>query len=327
MGKIGVIKKVFEKFVPKIFIKILQYKSIYKPRMKDFGITPSFTPLFDTVYFEVRTKCNGRCEFCAASVKNDIRQDTMMPRETYDKVISQLNEINFSGRVAYHVNNDPLIFPHLLEFVVHARRELPNAWIQILTNGKSLSVMKAEDLVRAGINELTVNYYMKNTDEDFSPKLYQIRNEILPKYYNHDQIRESHGPSKDGAKVFRYNLIKRNISDVLTTRAGSSPNKGKKSTQPRGFCEFPFTQFNITTDGRVSKCCAEFYFADSMGNVNEESIIDIWKGEKFSHIRRCLLKGRRKALENCKNCDEYGVRRPYIRSRIGKYIYSITEKN
>lgn len=326
MGKTGIAKKAFEMFAPRFVIKILQYLTIYRPRIKELGITRFFNPLFQVVYFEVRTRCNGRCEFCAASVQNDTRKDTLMSRETYDKVISQLKGINFSGRVAYHVNNDPLIFPHLLEFVDHARRELPKAWIQILTNGKNLTEREAENLVQAGINEITVNYYTNDLDKDFPIRFHEIRNEILPKYYDHHQIKEGHGPTKDGTKVIRFNLIKRNVSDVLTSRAGSAPNKKHKSNKPMGFCEFPFTQFNITADGRVSKCCAEFFFSDPMGNVNEEKIIDIWEGERFNHFRKYLFKGKRGVLEHCKNCDEFGIRLPFIRSKIGRYIYSFTNK-
>ena len=314
-------------FAPRFAIKILQYLTIYRPRIKELGITRSFNPLFKAVYFEVRTRCNGRCEFCAASIQNDTRGDTMMPRETYDKVISQLKEINFSGRVTYHVNNDPLIFPHLVDFVDHARRELPHAWIQILTNGRILTVKKAENLIQAGINELSINYYMNDLDKDFPIKFYKIRYEVLPRYFNNNQIKEGHGPIRGEEREFKFNLIKRNISDILTNRAGSAPNKKQKTSKPRGFCDFPFNQFNITTDGRVSKCCAEFFFSDPMGNVNEEKILDIWEGEKFKHIRKYLLKGKRYVLEHCKNCDAYGVGRPYLRSRVSKYIYSITEKS
>jgi len=325
IGMISIIKKTFEMFTPRFVLKILQYLTIYRPRMKELGITQSFIPLFKAVYFEVRTKCNNRCEFCAASIQNDTRRDNMMSRETYDNVISQLKEINFSGRVAYHVNNDPLLFPHLLEFVDYARRELPNAWIQILTNGLKLSVRKAEDLVRAGINELTINYYMQDNDKNIPTKFYKIRHEILPEFFNPHQIKEGHGPSRDEDKVFRFNLIKRNISDVLTSRAGTAPNKKKKSAKPRGFCAYPFTQFNITANGTVNKCCADFFFSDPMGNVNKEKILDIWKGKRFSQVRKLLFKGNRNANEQCQNCDEYGLWRLYIHSRIGKYIYSITK--
>jgi radical SAM protein with 4Fe4S-binding SPASM domain len=77
----------------------------------------------------------------------------------------------------------------------------------------------------------------------------------------------------------------------------------------RGFCEYPWTQFNITADGRVSKCCADFYFSDPMGDINNDSIMSIWHGERLEKVRRLLLKGNRDAIETCRKCDFYGVRR------------------
>ncbi|MFC2166914.1 SPASM domain-containing protein [Acidobacteriota bacterium] len=291
--------------------------------MKELGISRSTTPLFNVVYFEVRTKCNGGCEFCAASIQNDTRKDTLMPRKTFDLVISQLKEINYSGRIAYHVNNDPIIFPYLEEFICHTRKELPNSWIQILTNGIALSVKKADKLVHSGIDELTINYYMNDLGLNLHEKFERIRNEVLPKYYHPEQIKEGHGPDNHGEKIFRYNVNKSDIAKIKTSRAGTAPNKPHKSTGLRGFCEYPFHQFNITTDGRVSRCCAEFFFADPMGNVNHESLMEIWEGEKFNSIRKHLIKGKRSSLRYCKDCDFYGVRR--ITSKVGEYIYRITE--
>jgi radical SAM protein with 4Fe4S-binding SPASM domain len=247
----------------------------------------------------------------------------MMPRELYRKVIDELQAIQFSGRIAYHVNNEPLIFPDLDEFVTYARQHLPMAWIQILTNGKALTRSKAEQLLGASINELSINNYSDDFSEKLQRSIDDIRTQALPMFYNEDQIKTGHGPDKANPRVFRFNVFYRDATAVLTSRAGTAPNKAAKSSAPRGFCEYPFTQFNITTDGRVSKCCADFYFSDPMGNVKEENILAIWKGQKFQKTRQWLLQGDRDAMETCKHCDFYGVRHVY--STMAKQLYAYTQ--
>lgn len=313
---------IVQKFIPMSMMKFLQNKIIYGPRIKHLGINEFNTPLFNTVFFEVRTRCNGNCPFCAASVQNETREDISMPMELHKKVINELKTLGFSGRIAYHVNNDPLLFPQLPEFVKYARSNLPNAWIQILTNGKALTLKKTENLLNAGINELSINCYNDNFSAELPKPIQNIRDDLLPRFYKPGQIRTGYGPESN-EHIFRFNVTRRKISDILTSRAGTSPNKKEKSKMPRGFCEYPFTQFNITADGKVNKCCADFYFLDVMGNLNEESVMEIWKGEKFNNVRRTLLQGNRGAIETCKKCDYYGSRR--FNSSMAKFLYIITK--
>ena len=146
---------------------------------------------------------------------------------------------------------------------------------------------------------------------------------MLPRFHKPEQITPGHGPRDYGSKdIFRFNVFPRKATEILTSRAGTSPNKKEKSTSPRLFCEYPLTQFNITADGRVSKCCADFYFSDPMGNVNERSVMDIWTGDKFDNVRHSLLQGNRDAIETCRKCNFYGVKK--LLSNIGRFLYAIT---
>ncbi len=318
-------KQIVQQVFPESIIRFVQNKAIYAPRVKhlNLGAVEGQTPLFDSVFFEVRTRCNGTCSFCPASVQNDTREDRNMSKELYERIIKELKSIKFSGRIAYHMHSDPLIFPHLTDFVNYARQNLPNAWIQILTNGKVLTLKKAEDLLTAGINELSINYYNDDLTANL-PKVFQeIRNNLLLKYYKHEQIKTGHGFGTTlHGRIFRFNVIRRKANEILTSRAGNSPNKKEKSKWARGFCEFPFTQLNITADGGVSKCCADFNCSDPMGNVNEKSLIDIWIGEKFEKVRQLLLKGNRDAIVTCKKCDFMGSKRTY--TSFGKFIDILT---
>ncbi|MBF0445910.1 MAG: radical SAM protein, partial [Magnetococcales bacterium] len=145
----------------------LQNLFVYKPIMEQKAITVLDPPLFDTVFFEVRTRCNGECAFCLAAVKTDPRKDETMAPELHKKVLQELKNINFQGRIAYHNNSDPLIFKDLTEFISVAREMFPQNRIQILTNGKALSINKAEKLIQAGIDELIINYYHNDLTAEF----------------------------------------------------------------------------------------------------------------------------------------------------------------
>ena len=187
--------------------------------------------------------------------------------ELYKKGINELKKMEFRGGVNYHVNNDPLMFPYLIDFVQYASHSLKNASIGIFTNANALTPALAEELVRAGINRLSINNYQGEQNPFLPEVVKKIQNNILPKFYRPEQIKTGQtGHDHHGnKKTFCFNVVSRAYTEILTSRGGTAPNKKRKSKMPRGFCEYPFTQFNITTDGRLSKCCADFYFPEPRG--------------------------------------------------------------
>jgi radical SAM protein with 4Fe4S-binding SPASM domain len=281
---------------------------IHVPRRRQLGIGDGPAPLFRTVFFELRTRCNGRCTFCAASVQSETRPDVTMPFDTYAKVIEELAGIDYAGEIAYHVNNEPLLVPDLDRFVRHARERLPRAWIRIYTNGLALSRVKGESLLRAGIDELTVNWYAADPRAPLPSHLATLRDEVLPRFHPASRVRTGNGPERPGDRsIFRFNINRRRIDEFLDSRAGSAPNKQVRPEDATGFCEHPFTQLNVTVDGRVGRCCADFYFQDVMGNVNRESVLAIWRGGPLERARRDLLRGDRSQSALCRRCDFRGV--------------------
>lgn len=59
---------------------------------------------------------------------------------------------------------------------------------------------------------------------------------------------------------------------------------------PKNFCPAPFTTLIINADGKVG-CCRERGTEHSIGNAFEESIDEIWNGEKIKKWRKEFLEG------------------------------------
>ncbi|MBF0383208.1 MAG: radical SAM protein, partial [Magnetococcales bacterium] len=157
-------------------LRQLQNIFVYQPIIEQKSIRVIDPPLFDTVFFEVRTRCNGVCEFCLAAVQTDPRKDEKMAPEVHEKVLQDLKDINFKGRIAYHNNSDPLIFKDLVDYIAVARNFFPDNKIQILTNGKALSSKKAEELIKVGVNELIINFYHDDPNAEYPDVFKEIAN-------------------------------------------------------------------------------------------------------------------------------------------------------
>ena len=110
---------------------------------------------------------------------------------------------------------------------------------------------------------------------------------------------------------------------------GSAPNKPDPRSGTDGFCEHPFTQLNITADGRVGRCCADFYFADVMGNVTRQSVVEIWRGKPLQEARGHLLRGDRSKSALCSRCDFQGVPQhglSFVSHLISTIVYRMDER-
>jgi radical SAM protein with 4Fe4S-binding SPASM domain len=73
-------------------------------------------------------------------------------------------------------------------------------------------------------------------------------------------------------------------------------------------CNFPWTSFSITWDGTVVPCCYDYDKLYPLGNVNQESLADIWNGENIKRLRREFDKNEI-ANSLCINCARSGSAR------------------
>lgn len=63
-------------------------------------------------------------------------------------------------------------------------------------------------------------------------------------------------------------------------------------------------QLVINWKGNVLLWCNDYYERSIFGNVNNKSIIEIWKDRNFIKYREILSKlGGRKQIDICKKCD------------------------
>lgn len=246
--------------------------------------------LFKMVAVETRSGCNYSCSFCPVSKNVDPRSPGEMPMEILERIAQELSSLRFSNRIALFGNNEPLLDYRLPEIVRVFRTCCPKSDIRILTNGTYATISFVRSLFEAGLSTLVINNYT-----DGRRIIAPVRKlvEVADKFNSFD---------------IRVNV--RSRVEVLTTRAGTSPNKPVPNRPPTGFCALPFTDLHISYTGTVNLCCFDAYGTVSMGNVTDNSILDIWQSVLFNHYRQGLLDARRAGLPLCEKCDYDGFRDP-----------------
>ena len=73
-------------------------------------------------------------------------------------------------------------------------------------------------------------------------------------------------------------------------KTGDMPNPMPAPTIPNSlFCDLPWRQLQINTNGKVNNCC---YQLDEAGDLNTQFIDDIWNGKALLEIREGIVSGK-----------------------------------
>jgi radical SAM protein with 4Fe4S-binding SPASM domain len=203
----------------------------------------------------------------------------------FRKIIDELADIDFKGSLSPHLYGEPLTDSRLISFMHYARARLPNARLEIYTNGDFLTPTLLDELYAAGVRDFLISVH--STDD---PSLTESVNRVL-------QLRE-HAKNQN-----------MNINLPYQSRIGEGPlsNRGglvevnKLERSPR--CLEGDEPVTINYRGDVIICMNDYHGQVIFGNLCDESLEDIWSKPKFVKIRRQIESGVYQ-LDICKKCTQ-----------------------
>ena len=243
--------------------------------------------MFDHVEIETVNRCNGSCDFCPVSKRNDIREYAVMKDELFESIILQLAEINYAGRLALFSNNEPFLDPDILKRHKYAREKLPKARMHLFTNGTLLTIDRFKELILY-LDELIIDNYQQDL------KLIKPCQEIVSYCEEHPEL---------NSKV---TIVLRKPKEILSSRGGSAPNRKDIISYKKDRCVLPYKQLIIRPDGKVSLCCSDALGQNTLGDLTKDSIMEVWDGQEFKAVRRALYEGREN-WKYCQYCDFFSI--------------------
>lgn len=245
----------------------------------------SSVPLFRQVMLETMNRCNGKCSFCPANINNEKREFKKMSDTLIDKIIAELMDMHFQGNIFLSINNEPFLDVRILSIAKKVKKSLPKSKICLITNGTLLTEEKIKTAATC-IDEMIINNYSNN---------YRLNPNIkaIYKFIRHH---------KKDFKNINIIINRRYLKEILATRAGSAPNKQQKNITLDTACIYPYTDITIFPDGEVGLCCNDCYEVTSYGNVNIESLRQIWTGTEYTDFRKQMMSGRMNC-NFCQKCD------------------------
>lgn len=237
-------------------------------------------PIFRNVTIETTTVCNLNCVYCPNSSIG--RPPSFMAEDTFYRIIDSIAayQPDYTGMISPHFYGEPLLDSRLETFVRYVRSYLPQATIQIYTNGELFTIDRFLSLTEAGATKFIISQHSPTTPQHIDDTLSLINSS----YSGRAQIQL--------LDIYHSNL-KLNRGGLLVPDTKSVSNMVCCSDYRELF-------FNVT--GTAVLCCNDYLSSNTFGNIHEKSIEDIWCNIEYLKIRNLLYYTFR-PLAICQKCS------------------------
>ena len=268
------------------------------------------------IQLETVTKCNAKCPFCP---QNEIVRDpARMPEETWKKIVDDTRGWGITYRP--FLTNEPFVDKRQPEMVRYIKENDPTARVEFNTNGELMTEKLAIELLEAGVD------IMRFSIDGFSAPTYEPSrvgisyDKVLERTVRFLELWDEGGYRDKCFTELRMIEVPENkheieaykdfwgprCSEVLITRMYQWPWTGQKPEdvvlKP---CLKVLDEMFFYTDGNATICCWDVHEKAVIGNVNEQSVQEIWEGYAARCLRAVLDDGRRDLIHLCSHCNAY----------------------
>jgi len=275
-------------------------------------------PLPSLIEISVAGLCNRTCAFCPHSDPDYPSVNAFIDPALIEKLTRQLAAIGFKGLILYSGFGEPLLDKKIFDHISMTRRNLPDARIELITNGDPLNKKRLLRLFESGLNTVLISVYDGEEEMEVFQKLcsgaglsddqFVIRPRYLP-------------PEED----FGITLTNRGSAMANAEHAMATPTKALK--QP---CFYPHYMMVIDYLGDALLCPHDWGKLNILGNIKTQNFQDIWVSEKLNTIRAKLAVGNR-CDAPCNGCDAKGtlMGKKHVQAwkRLAKNNFTYDSKN
>jgi len=257
------------------------------------------------IEIELVSDCNLRCTYCPRHYVNDLKG--YMDINLFKKIVDEARE--FNPILVLHRRGESMLHPNFNEMLNYLKGDFSE--VQMATNATYLNEDKFESIV----NNLTFLSFSLDTEKSFNntriPANYDVVKKKILKFLDYNQGRITTqvsmvnvGQPKEEIEEFK-EYWKNKVDRVRIYEAHSLDGKfgSLKNKRERKPCIMPSYQMTIYDNGIVARCNHD-WDTDGMGDVNKNSILEIFNNEKYKNLRK-----QHKTLnitdKVCKHCDSW----------------------
>ncbi len=312
-----------------LLLKFRRHRAVLHPRTVSFlfhwlrrSPTVPYPPL--KLHLEPTSNCNLRCVMCPQSM-GATKGNGHMDMALYQKIIDDAKR--FVLEINLFFRGEPLLHPHIVDMVRIAREAGISTHIN--TNATLLKGKLIDGLLDAGLDKLTVSfdagekeqYEQMRRGAKFEKTLENVLTFLKAKaarrsskpYTTIQVIRffdpKASTPTVPEDFVRLFDGLPVDEFDPIWAHgwAGTMKDSEAFTAAPYGHNYFPcnwlWKSLAIGWDGKIATCCGDFGPHAVFGDLNTQSLMDIWNGPHMVNIRTLQREQKLGQLELCRSCD------------------------
>ena len=290
---------------------IFRYKMNYFPKKKivyDFPIYLLIEPV---------SACNLRCVMCFQideSFTSDSSFMGMMDIDLFKNIIDQAVE-GGTKAITLASRGEPTLHPKLGEMLEYCSGKFFE--LKINTNGTRLNDKLIHQILKSGVTDMvfSIDSFTKNEYESirvqgvFETVLNNVKRfkEIREKFYPNSRcairvsgVKVNVKQDPDRFKDFWKEYVDHVVMVEMENRWDTYHNP--KDIMATGACNYLWERMYVWYDGICNPCDADYKSELSVGTIKNQSIQEIWSGEKFTKLREMHSNNKRNKVYPCDRC-------------------------
>jgi len=271
---------------------------------------------------EPTNRCNLRCKFCSINPK---RESGDMD---WDFFRSKVDEASEAGVVSInlYLSGEPLLHPRIADMVAYVSEKRLFSYIH--TNATPLTRKMASDLIDAGLDSISFSFDGEDKETYESHRIgakYERTLENIRGFLEEKKIRGTPWPRARiqiirDMEQFDESRITREVAPEFKSLFENLPLdcfhqiapfnlRGEKDdlALPGRKNYFPCFQLwagmSVSWNGRVVGCCGDLNARCIIGDLNRQSILEVWNSEQLRRMRELLINEEYEKVPLCARCS------------------------
>lgn len=280
-----------------------------------------------SIDLELTNHCNFSCLFCPIGRKEEYKKKIGFSKLLYEdvvKLVRELKENNVKLKTfRFSMMGESTLHPDFDRITKLVSQSNISDYLELTTNGSTLSKKKIIPIIENKINILRVSIYGLN-DKEYKKNTKTNKNnfELIKK--NLKNLRDAISSYGYGPHIYiksfenekeRVNEFIKQFSpyaDEIGFENGHEWDNNSNIEKPsnsildekerKKVCSFPFYKAVIHSNGDFTFCCVDWSRSTSVGNIKNSSIQELFNSKKSNDFRRSLVEGKN-LNKVCNGCE------------------------
>ncbi len=283
--------------------------------------------LYFPKYFTIETcnNCNARCTMCLKGQKG-AKGMQIMEDALFDKIAEEMQDYHeWIEMICLNSDGEPLLDKKIAARIKRLK-DIGIGHVNISTNAQLLTNEKIKEILDSGLDDIRISIdgFTKETYEkvrqglnydvvkENTLNLIQMRNQAksgMQIRIRMVELEENAQERKEWLKYWQSKVSEKDKVQLMPMHTWSGKIADEEEQKIKFYADKPcisvFSSFTINYDGQVQLCDSDVEQQKVMGDIRQQSIRDIWQGNKFELIRNWHADKQRNKISICQGCDHW----------------------